>query len=337
MKGGENVILVTGATGHIGNVLVRMLLKQKEVVRALVLPGEDLSPLQGLEVEIVKGDIRKLSDVEKAVNGCEIVYHLAGVISIGNIKRKTVWDVNVGGVKNVLKAVRKYHVRRLLYFSSVHAFSELESGAVIDENVSFDPSNVTGVYGKSKATAALIVLNAAKSGLDVVTVCPSGVIGPYDYKPSEMGKMILDFLNDELPFAVEGSFDFVDVRDVADGAIRAVKSGEKGEAYILSGENTSLNRMMEELRKLTGKRGPLKMLKKSTALFLSYLTLMSSYVTRSKALLTPYSVHTLSTNYVFSHKKASNELSYCPRSIVITLKDTVNWFTSQRKNRIKAL
>ncbi len=323
------MILVTGATGHVGNVLVKELVKRGEKVRVMILPNDDLSPIEDLELEIFSGDVRDLKTFDKAVEGCDTVYHLAAVISIGNSKKKFVWDVNVGGVSNLLKLVKKHDVKRTLYMSSVHAFSELETGASIDESVPFDPKKTSGVYGKSKATAALKVLNAVKSGLDVVTVCPSGIIGPYDYKPSEMGKMILDFLRDRLPFGIEGSFDFVDVRDVVQGAIAACEKGKKGETYILSGENITLTEMMKELRKLTGKRGPIRILKKSTALFLAHLTLMNSYITRSKAIFTPYSVHTLLTNYTFNHTKASTELGYTPRPIRETLRDTVNWFVEE--------
>jgi dihydroflavonol-4-reductase len=331
------VILVTGATGHIGNVLVRKLIQRGEKVRVLVLKNDDMKPLEGLKVEKVEGDVRNLEDVKRAVKGVETVYHLAAVISIGKGKKDLVRKVNVKGVENILKASKLFNVKRILYMSSVHAFAELPHGSFINESVPFDPKFTTGIYGKSKATAALKVLNATKSGLDVVIVCPTGVIGPYDYKGSEMGTMILKFLHEKLPVGIKGSFDFVDVRDVADGAIKACEKGKKGEAYILSGEKIEMDKMMEELRKITGKRGPLLMLGKRSATILSYFSLFKSVLMRKKAIFTPYSVHTLNVNYTFSHEKATKELGYHPRPIVESLQDTIKWFMNLENDAQKLI
>ncbi len=322
------MILVTGATGHVGNVLIRKLLQRGEKVRVLVLKDDDLTPLKGLNVEKVEGDVRNFEDVKKAVEGVDFIYHLAALISIGTGKKGLIQSVNVKGVENVLNAAKIFKVKRILYMSSVHAFAELPRGSFIDENTPFDPKLTTGVYGKTKAFAALKVLNATKSGLDVVIVCPTGIVGPYDFKKSEMGTMILRFLHDELPIGIKGSFDFVDVRDVADGAIKACEKGEKGEAYILSGEKVEMDKMMEELRKITGKRGPFVMLGKRNAMLLSYFSLVTSVLGRKKAIFTPYSVHTLNMDYTFSHEKATKELGYVPRPFVETLQDTVKWFVN---------
>ncbi len=322
------MILVTGATGHVGNVLVRKLLQRGEKVRVLVLKDDDLTPLKGLNVEKVEGDIRNFEDVKKATKGVDFIYHLAAVISIGGGKRDLVQSVNIKGVENVLNAAKIFKVKRILYMSSVHAFAEPPRGSFIDENTPFDPRLTTGMYGKTKASAALKVLNATKGGLDVVIVCPTGIMGPYDFKKSEMGTMILRFLQDKLPVGIKGSFDFVDVRDVTDGAIKACEKGKKGEAYILSGEKIEMDKMMKELGKITGKRGPLIMLGEKNAMFLSYFSLITSILGRKKAIFTPYSVHTLSMDYTFSHEKATKELGYVPRPFIETLQDTVKWFVN---------
>ncbi len=319
------MVLVTGATGHVGNVLVKSLLQRGEKVKVLVLPNDDMSPLQGLNVEKVVGDVRIFEDVKRALEGVDVVYHLAAIISIGGCKKKLVWDVNVNGVENLLKAVRHSKVKRVLYMSSVHAFAELKKGSLINEDVPFDPNETTGVYGKSKATAALKVLNATKNGMDAVIVCPTGIIGPYDYKHSEMGTMILRFLYGKLPVGIEGSFDFVDVRDVVNGAIMACERSQKGEVYILSGERVEMKWMMDELRKISHKEGPRRLLKKGTAKFLAHISMMNSMLKNEKAIFTPYSVYTLTRDYTFSHEKATQEFGYSPRSISKTLKDTVNW------------
>ena len=172
------MILVTGATGHIGNVLVRKLLQRGKKVRALILRGEDTHPLQGLDVERVDGDILDPASLVSAFSGIESVYHLAGIISIMPGKNPLVWDVNVEGTRNVVEASRKAGVKRFIYTSSIHAITRAPHGVKMDESLGFDPDNPYGEYDRSKATASLLVQEAVKHGLDAVIVCPTGVIQP---------------------------------------------------------------------------------------------------------------------------------------------------------------
>ncbi len=178
--------LVTGATGHIGNVLVRELAKRGEKVRVLVLPGEDLSPLNGLDIEVIEGNILDNCCLGPAFEGIEYVFHLAGIISIMPGKDDFVHDVNVNGTINMLTAAKNANVKRFIHTSSIHAFKRIPHGVLVDENVPIDPDSAVAAYDQSKAEATLAVLKAAKNGLPAVVVCPTGVIGPYDYKDSEI-------------------------------------------------------------------------------------------------------------------------------------------------------
>jgi dihydroflavonol-4-reductase len=177
--------LVTGATGHIGNVLVRELLARGEKVRALILPNESREPLKGLSVEVVEGDVLDLDAVFESLRGVKGIFHLAGIISIMPGSNPTVRQVNVEGTKNILKAAKEKRIRKLVYTSSIHAIRRVETG-VVDECVPYDAENPYGEYDRSKAEATLEVLNAARSGLDATVVCPTGVIGPYDFRGSMM-------------------------------------------------------------------------------------------------------------------------------------------------------
>lgn len=319
------MILVTGATGHLGNVLVRKLVESSEKVRVFVYPKDDLKPLEGLEVEMSWGDIRNLEDVENACNGVETVFHLAGMISILPWRNKAVEEINIKGVENILKACKKYKVKRLIYTSSVHAFSEPEPGSIITEETPIDPRKTKGAYGKSKALATLKIMNAAKAGLDAVVVCPTGIIGPYDFKLSEMGKFFLRFLTSKLKYGVSGSFDFVDVRDVAEGLIRAWKYGKSGQFYILGNKNISIKELLKLLSEYTGKENKVKILEKNTAYLVSTIITVLQCAFRKKPIFTPYSVHALTRNYVFSHEKAKRELGYNPSPLENTIRDTLNW------------
>ncbi|GER79378.1 MAG: SDR family oxidoreductase [Anaerolineales bacterium] len=326
--------LVTGATGHIGNVLVRKLLERGEKVRALILPGESREPLKGLDVEAVEGDVLNLDSLFEPLRGVKGIFHLAGVISIMPGPDPFVRKVNVEGTKNVLKAARETGVKKMVYTSSIHAIKRVENG-VIDENIPYDMDNPYGAYDRSKAEATLEVLDAAQAGLEAVVVCPTGVIGPHDYRGSMMGSLIHDAAEAKPSLYVDGAYNFVDVRDVADGLIAAAEKGKRGESYILSGNNISVRYLLETIREITG-RGFFQMkVPFDLAKFFALFTPMYYRLAHATPKFTPYSLEVLRSNSNISHAKATRELSYKPRSIFETLSDTVKWFREKREQRLE--
>ena len=327
------MILVTGATGHIGNVLVRKLLAQGEKVRALVWRDEDTTPIKGLDVEKVEGDVLDPISLEPALRGVETVYHLAGIISIMPGRNPLVWQVNVEGTRNVLEASQRAHIRRLIYTSSIHAIARAPNGVEMDESLGFDVHNPYGEYDRSKATASLEVQKAAAEGLDAVIVCPTGVIGPYDFRGSEMGEVIRGAAEAHPMFYVEGAYDFVDVRDVADGMIAAEKHGRQGESYILSGQKLSVRYLLATVREVTGKAFSSVKIPFSLAEFAAYFTPWYYRKTQSKPRFTPYSLEVLKSNSDISHKKAASELGYKPRPVYESIADTVRWLFENRKRQ----
>ncbi|MFN2299248.1 MAG: SDR family oxidoreductase [Anaerolineales bacterium] len=322
--------LVTGATGHIGNVLVRKLIAAGEAVRVLILPGEDTLPLQDLLLEMVTGDVLNPHSLQKAMRGVTRVFHLAGIISILPGRDHLLHRVNVEGTKNVLSEARKAGVKRLVYTSSIHAIQRAPAGIRIDERLPFDPSNSAGAYDRSKAEASLAVLEAARNGLDSVIICPTGVIGPNDYRRSEIGQLVLDCVDQKTQFYVDGAYDFVDVRDVADGMIQAAERGRSGETYILSGEQITVRRIIDLLWDLTGRRFARIYIPFSVARFAARFTPLLYIHRKIKPRFTTYSLETLRSNSDISHAKATAELGYHPRRLMETIADTVEWF---RKNR----
>ncbi|KLO22476.1 MULTISPECIES: NAD-dependent epimerase/dehydratase family protein [unclassified Marinitoga] len=319
------MILITGATGHIGNILVKKLYKSGKKIRIFVLPNEDLSMFKGMNLEVYYGDIRDYNAVNKACKSINKIFHLAAVISLLPLKNKLVYSINVGGVENVIKAIKENNIEKLLYVSSVHAFSEIEKGATIDENTPIDPNKTTGAYGKSKAIATLKVLNAINNNeINATIIFPTGIIGPFDYKNSEITKVFKNYLNNEIKIFIDGAFDFVDVRDIVDGIIKA--SEKDNEKYILSGENLSMRIIFHYLNIITGKNIKIKYISELNSYIISYFSLFSYLTKMKKSLyLSPYSVHTLHKYYKFSHKKAQKDLDYNPRSLYETIKDTISW------------
>ena len=327
--------VVTGATGHIGNVLVRELLARGKKVRALVLPNEDLTPIANLDVEIVYGDVTNREFLFSFFEKDDMVYHLAGLIDIVDVPYEKIYNVNVNGTKNVVDACIKNGVKRLVYTSSVHII-EPEKDKVLLEPTTFDDKNLVGNYAKTKAIATKYVIEKAKSGeIDAVVVYPSGVIGPNDYKISELGQVILDYMNEKLIAYVKGGYNFVDVRDVVNGIILAAEKGKSGEGYILSGRYVTLKEMLSILnKKLKRKKLPYKI----ALWFIKMMVPLANLYYRTlhkKPVFTAYSLYTLNVNANFGNEKAKQELGYTTRPVEDTLFDTVDWFRENKPELVK--
>ncbi len=318
--------LVTGATGHIGNVLVRLLLERGEKIRAMILPGEDINPLQGLEVEIVEADVLDYQSLLNAFKNIEVVYHLAGIISIMPGKDQMVQAVNVIGTRNVIEAARTCGVHRLVYTSSIHALRRVPEGVLIDETIPFDIEHAISSYDSSKANASLEILDAVRRGMDAVIVCPTGVIGPYDFRRSDMGQLILDCVEQKPMLYVNGAYDFVDVRDVAEGLILAGEKGRCGESYILSGERITVPDIIRIVQEILGTHLLSLKIPFSLARLSAKITPLYYRLTHAKPRFTTYSLATITSNSYISHAKANLELGYNPRPLRESLRDTVKWF-----------
>jgi len=319
-------IVITGATGHIGNVLVRELLGKGENVKALVPPFENDLPIRGLNAEVVSADVCDAASLNTAFQGADAVYHLAGIIAITPGKDELLRRVNVEGTRNVVDACLAAGVGRLVYTSSIHAIQEPPEGIVINETFPVDPNNVIGPYARSKAQATLEVRRGMERGLNAVIVHPTGVIGPFDFRISEMGQLVLDFIRGKLKAYMDGAYDFADVRDVAHGMTLACSKGRAGESYILSGERVSIKQIMEVLEETSGIKAPKFKVPAWLAHTAGKLAPIYYRIARSKPLFTDYSVDVLRSNSRVTSEKAREELGYKPRSVHESICDSVTWF-----------
>lgn len=322
--------LVTGATGHIGNVLVKELIKRGETVRVLILPGEDLMPIKDANVEIVYGNILDPDCLIDAFKGVDTVFHLAGIISIVEGEDDFVRSVNVEGTRNMIHAAMNASVKKFIYTSSIHAFKRTELGTVIDESTPIDPKFSQGAYDRSKAEATLLVQEYVHKGLPAVIVCPTGVIGPYDFKKSELGELMYSWMKNKVNYMIDGSYDFVDVRDVVNGLILARDKGQIGQIYILSGSLLRVADLWGIVKELLSVKTYLVNIPLNLAKFAARFSEQYYKITRTKPKFTKYSIETLQTNAVISNDKARENLGYSPRSAAETVHDTINWWNNNR-------
>ena len=251
------MVLVTGAAGHLGCALVRELVADGEKVRVLVLPKEDLAGLRGIPLDIVKetsstsilsGGPRRAWKWSTTLRGSSPSCR-AGT---GSMRR-----VNVEGTANMARVARESGVRRMIYVSSIHALARPPEGTPIDERVRIDPHNPAGEYDRTKAEASLAVLAEVERGLDAVLVCPTGIIGPCDFRGiSPMTRQIRKWGRPGNHLVLDGHFDFVDARDVARGMIQAARLGWKGQLYILAGERVSVEVLFDLVKAAAWDEGP---------------------------------------------------------------------------------
>ena len=217
----------------------------------------------------------------------------------------------------------------MIYTSSVHAIPEpIRSDTPIKETYDFSPDYVKGQYAKTKAQATANVLRYANDGYDAVIVHPSGVIGPFGYKLSNMGQMIYDCMNDKLKFYIDGAYNFVDVRDVVQGIYTAAELGHSGECYILSGEIISVKEIIDTISKEVNSHRNLIKISYQLAYGLSIFLELIYKLKHKKLLFTPYSISVLKSNCNFSNQKAKKALHFDPRPIKLSILDTISWLKS---------
>ncbi len=317
-------VVVTGATGHIGANLVRALIDKGRPTRCLVHVNRQA--LTGLNTEIVQGDIRDQESLCRAFRGAEVIYHLAANISLFMDDWPRLESVNVIGTRNVVEACLRAGVRRLVHFSSIHALVQEPLSTPVDESRPLVASRRCPPYDRSKAAAEKEVQRGIERGLDAVIINPTAIIGPHDYQPSYFGEALLALARRKLPGLVTGGFDWVDVRDVVEGAMRAEEQAPTGARYLLSGHWVSMCDIAAMVAEITGVSAP------SFACPLWLARLGAPVVTafgglnKKWPLYTSVSMRALRSNRDISHERATRELGYQPRPFRETLIDTLRWF-----------
>jgi dihydroflavonol-4-reductase len=332
----KKIYIVTGATGFVGNNVVRLLLEKKETVYAFVRSKEKAQRVfKDAPLKYFYGDIRDKSAIDKMFDTSDAKYifiNTAAIVLIdGNSKMyREMRDVNINGVKNVIECCIE-HKAKLLHVSSVHAITEPKRRALTTEITDFNPKKVHGPYAKTKAQSSALIMEAVKTrGLDAVLFHPSGITGPGDYENSHLTQMARDYLAGKIPAATNGGYDFVDVRDVAAGILLG-ENAEKGNCYLLTNKYYTVREYLDMLYEFT----KFKKIKTTIPMWVAYLGLPTLYLVAvlsgRRPLYTSYSLYTLRSNSNFSHEKAARELGYKPRELRESVKDTLKFIEELSK------
>jgi len=318
------IIAITGANGHVGVNLCKSLLELGHEVRALV--HKNAEGLEKSDVKIFKGDLLDKESLRPFLNGADVVFHLAAKISITGDSQGSVRAINTEGTRSMVELSREYNVKRFIHFSSIHAFRQEPHDKVLDENRPL-VGDEAFAYDRSKADGERIVMNAAKEGFYAFVLSPTAIIGPMDYEPSLMGKALLQLYHHQIPALVPGGYNWVDVRDIVQGAIQSIEKGRKGEKYLLAGHWHSLPEVARLIEKYTGK----KIVNTVMPFWLAWIGLpfitLYSRMSKRIPLYTSESLKIIIRgSKQISHEKAEKELGFNPRSIDETIKDVMKWF-----------
>ncbi|MGB3076177.1 MAG: NAD-dependent epimerase/dehydratase family protein [Chitinophagales bacterium] len=320
-------IAVTGASGHIGNVVIHNLIKEGHEVKVLLHKGT--LACEHPSIRIVKGDVLDKNAIIDLLSGADAVIHAAAVISVTGDRDGIVRKVNVNGVELMLQTALDLNVKKFVHVSSIHAFRQLPADLPLNESRSLADQSAPA-YDRSKRDGQLLALSYAKKGLDVTIVNPTSVVGPPDHRPSLMGKAIINLCHGTVPALIPGGFDFVDVRDVSTGIISALYNGKKGNCYLLAGKWHSITDIAKMLSAISRRKINPPLIPEWVARIGLPFTKAAAMITGNPPAYTKESIDALMEgNRKIDSTSAKNELNFSPRPFEETLADTYKWFVEQ--------
>lgn len=319
--------LITGATGFLGSAVARRLLEAGHTVRALVRPNSDRRNLHGLDVELAEGDLTDAPSLERAVQGCSALFHVAADYRLWIPDPDVAYRVNVDGTRALMLAAMAAGVERIVYTSSVATLGLNADGTPADEHTPVSIDDMMGHYKRSKFLAEEAVMALVREqDLPAVVVNPSAPVGPRDIKPTPTGRMIRDAASGRMPAFVDTGLNVVHVDDVAAGHLAAFEHGRVGERYILGGENMTLREILTAVSELCGRPAPRLRLPHGFVLPIAYVAEGWATVTKREPAVTVAGARLARKHMFFTCDRARRELAYAPRPAAEALADAVRWF-----------
>ena len=319
--------LVTGAAGFLGSHVARQLVARGQEVRVLMRPSSSNRAISDLSLEYVTGDLRDAASLDRAMAGAKRVFHVAADYRLWAKHPQDIYDSNVGGTKNLLAAAKRAGVEQLIYTSTVATIAvPTEDGRLADESTPASLKQMIGHYKRSKLIAEREVLAFSRETMRVIVVNPTTPVGPGDWKPTPTGRIIVDFLNGKMPAFVDTGLNLVAVEDVAQGHLLAAERGRPGERYLLGGQNMTLQEILAELSRITGRRAPRVRIPHGVALAAAYVdTAMCRMMGREPHI--PLEGVKIARHRMFvDTSKAGRELAFHPGPVPEALKRAVHWY-----------
>jgi dihydroflavonol-4-reductase len=318
--------LVTGATGFVGSAVARRLLRDGHRVRVLARTGSDRRNLQGLDVEVVEGDLTKPSTLLPACEGCDALFHVAADYRLWAPDPSELYRSNVDGTRAILEAAKRVGVPRIVYTSSVATLGIPKDGTPGSETTPVSVDDMIGHYKRSKFLAEEEARKFAADGLPIVIVNPSTPIGPYDIKPTPTGRVVRDAMAGKVPAYVDTGLNIVHVDDVAEGHWLAFERGVVGERYVLGGFDMSLREVLTEIADIAGRSPPKIRLPHAVVMPIAYVSEAWARLTGMNPIATVEEVRMSKKRMFFTSEKARRELGYTARPARLALEDAVRWF-----------
>ncbi len=324
--------LVTGATGFLGSAVARELLRDGRKIKLLARKNTDLSNIEGLDAEVVNGDLRDRDSLKSAMTGCSALFHVAAYYSLWDRDKKLIYDINVQGTRNILETALELGLERVVYTSTVGCIGLANGRKPSDEEQLMDPATLSNDYKLSKFQAENIALEMHNRGLPVVIVNPSTPIGPRDIKPTPTGKIVLDFLNGKMPAYLDTGLNLIDVTDCARGHILAEQKGKLGERYILGNKNMSLKEILLALEKITGIKAPTIKMPYWVAYAAGLACEVASNLITQRPPAVPLAGVKMAKYFMyFDSSKAIRELGLPQNPVENALSQSVDWFQENRR------
>ena len=318
--------LVTGGAGFIGSHVVRALLQHYDApVRVLHLPKENLLNLQGLNVELFPGDLTNPADVSAAVEGCDVVFHLAAVYALWLPDMSLMQRVNVDGANNLFRICQQQGVKRVVYTSSFACFAGQGLDTACTEESPFNLPE--SYYSRTKYEAHKLAEVWARKGLDIVIVCPTCPVGPGDVGPTPTGRVLVEAFNTPVLVGIDTESNYIDVRDCAMGHLLALEKGRTGESYILGGENYTHPDVVRRLQRITGLHRRMVVLQPEWLRPLAKLGVwVAENVTHKAPFTTEVELVIARRGLVTDASKARHELGLQVRPLEESIQDALLWF-----------
>jgi dihydroflavonol-4-reductase len=326
----KDLAFVTGASGFVGSAVARALLGSGYAVRALVRTGSPRLNLQGLDLDVVEGDIRSPEAIAAGMKGARYVFHVAADYRLWAPDPNEILRTNVGGTRVVMTAALGAGVERIVYTSSVATLRLREDGRPADETSPLSEDEAIGAYKRSKVAAERLVEDMVKrERLPAVIVNPSTPIGPRDVRPTPTGRIIIEAASGRMPAFVDTGLNLVHVDDVGAGHLAALRRGRIGKRYILGGENVSLADLLARIAVLTGHKPPRVRLPRALIYPLAFAVESVARLTQREPFVTLDGLRMAKYKMFFTSAKAERELGYTSRPVDDALRDALQWFRAK--------